>query len=238
MPFKQGKHVFVEKPLAVNSGQVAAIEKQLRKGSKGLLMVGFNRRFAPLAVMLASFLSGRTEPLHAHYRINAGYLPLDHWVQDPALGGRLIGEACHFLDIITFLVGAAPASVSAHALPDNGRYREDNASMTFTFPDGSIGVVDYLSNGDPSLPKERLDVFCGGKVAVLDDFRSLETREAGNRKLFRAAQDKGWTDEWKVFTRAIREGGEPPIPYPQLIGVTKAMLAAVQSIRTAQAVPI
>ena len=159
-------------------------------------------------------------------------------MQDPALGGRLIGEACHFLDIITFLVGTAPASVSAHALPDNGRYREDNASMTFTFPDGSLGVVDYLSNGDPSFPKERLDVFCGGKVAVLDDFRSLETREGGNRKLFRAAQDKGWTDEWRVFTRAIRESGEPPIIYPQLIGVTKAMLAAVQSIRTGQAVSI
>jgi predicted dehydrogenase len=235
---RQDKQVFVEKPLAVNSSQVAAIEKQLRKGSKGLLMVGFNRRFSPLAVMLASFLSGGSEPLHAHYRVNAGYLPLDHWVQDPALGGRLIGEACHFLDLITFLVGSAPVSVSAHALPDNGRYREDNASMTFTFPDGSIGVVDYLSNGDPSLPKERLDVFCGGKVAVLDDFRSLETREGGNRKLFRSAQDKGWTDEWKVFARAVREGREPPIPYPQLIGVTKAMLAAVQSIRTGQAISI
>ena len=232
----RGKHVFVEKPLAVNSGQLAAIEKQLRKAGKGVLMIGFNRRFSPLAVMLASFLSGRTEPLHAHYRINAGYLPLDHWVQDPALGGRLIGEACHFLDLITFLVGDAPASVSAHALPDNGRYREDNASMTFTFPDGSIGVVDYLSNGDPSFPKERLDVFCGGKVAVLDDFRSLETREGGNRKLLKAAQDKGWTDEWRVFTRAIQEGGEPPIPYRQLIGVTKAMLAAVKSIRTSQVV--
>jgi predicted dehydrogenase len=235
---RQDKHVFVEKPLAVSSGQIAAIEKQLRKGSKGLLMVGFNRRFSPLAVMLASFLSGRTEPLHAHYRVNAGYLPLDHWVQDPALGGRLVGEACHFLDMITFLAGAAPVSVSAYALPDNGRYREDNASMTFTFPDGSIGIVDYLSNGDPSFPKERLDVFCGGKIAVLDDFRSLETREGGNRKLFKAAQDKGWTDEWKVFTRAIREGGAPPIPYPQLIGVTKAMLAAVQSIRKGQAVSI
>jgi predicted dehydrogenase/threonine dehydrogenase-like Zn-dependent dehydrogenase len=235
---RQGRHVFVEKPLAVSSGQVSAIEKQLRKGNTGLLMVGFNRRFSPLAAMLASFLAGRTEPLHAHYRINAGYLPLDHWVQDPALGGRLIGEACHFLDMITFLVGAAPASVSAHALPDNGRYREDNASMTFTFPDGSIGVVDYLSNGDPSFPKERLDVFCGGRIAVLDDFRSLETREGGNRKLFRAAQDKGWTDEWKVFTRAIREGGEPPIRYQQLVGVTKAMLAAVESIRTGQAVAI
>lgn len=235
---KRGKHVFVEKPLAVNWKQMTAIEKHLRTARHGLLMVGFNRRFSPLALMLASFIAGRAEPLHAHYRINAGYLPAGHWVQDPALGGRLIGEACHFVDLITFLVGAAPVSVSAHALPDNGRYCEDNASMTFTYPDGSIGIVDYLANGDPSFPKERLDVFCGGKVAVLDDYRSLETREGGNRKLFRAPQDKGWTDEWKVFARAIQAGAEPPIAYPQLIGVTRAMLAAVQSIRSGQPVSI
>jgi predicted dehydrogenase len=102
----------------------------------------------PLAQQLYASLSTLHEPKHIHYRINAGPIPLNHWTQDPALGGgRIIGEACHFVDLITFLVGAPPISVTAHALPDGGKYREDNVSMTFTFPDGSLGVVDYLANG-------------------------------------------------------------------------------------------
>src|SRR6185369_15584045 len=106
----------------------------------GLLTVGFNRRFAPLAQQLASFLAARTEPLYMHYRINAGSLPLTHWTQDEQQGGgRIIGEACHFVDFPTFLAGAAPLAVRAQALPGAGKYREDNVSMTFTFPDGSLG---------------------------------------------------------------------------------------------------
>jgi predicted dehydrogenase len=128
--------------------------------------------------------------------------------------------------------------VNAYALPDHGKYREDNVSMTFAFPDGSIGVVDYLANGDKSFPKERVEVFCGGQIAVLDDFVLLTTVKDGNKKEVKGAQNKGWVDEWKVFARAIREGGEPPIPYEQLIGVTKATFAAVESIRTQQIVKI
>jgi predicted dehydrogenase len=228
---KAGKNVFVEKPLAINNGQLAAVTKQLLKTESCLLTVGFNRRFSPLGQILAAFLTGRVEALHAHYRVNAGYLPLNHWTQNPGSGGRIIGEACHFVDFITFLVGAPPSSVSALALPDGGKYREDNVSMTFGFPDGSIGVVDYLSNGDRSFPKERLEVFCAEKVAVLDDFRSLEMLEGGRRKEIRAAQDKGWVNELRAFAKAIREGGEPPIPYEQLIGVTRATFEAVQALR-------
>ncbi|GAB4421751.1 MAG: bi-domain-containing oxidoreductase [Anaerolineales bacterium] len=226
-----GKHVFVEKPLAINSDQLAAISERITHHAS-LLTVGFNRRFAPLAKTLASRLAERTEPLHAHYRVNAGYIPLDHWTQNPAIGGgRIIGEGCHFIDFITFLVGAAPVSVSAVALPDNGKYREDNVSMTFTFPDGSIGVVDYLANGDKSFPKERVEVFCGGQIAVLDDFRRLEMVKDGRKQAIKSAQDKGWKDEWISFAKAICEGGAPPIPYEQLIGVTQASFAAVESVR-------
>ncbi|MGA7192731.1 MAG: bi-domain-containing oxidoreductase [Anaerolineales bacterium] len=235
---KAGKNVFVEKPLAINSVQLLAISKQL-KASQSLLTVGFNRRFAPLAQQLSDFYKDHSEPLHVHYRVNAGYIPLNHWTQDPALGGgRIIGEACHFIDFITFLIGASPVSVTAHALPDNGKYREDNVSMTFTFPDGSIGVVDYLANGDKSFPKERVEVFCDGKIAVLDDFRALELVEYGNRKTIKAAQDKGWKNEMIAFAKVIREGGQPPIPYEQLIGVTKATFAAVESIRIGNEVDI
>lgn len=110
--------------------------------------------------------------------------------------------------------------------------------MTFTFADGSLGVVDYLANGDKSFPKERVEIFCGGQIAVLDDFVSLQTMEAGRKKEERMAQDKGWVNEWKAFTRAIHEGGAPPIPYEQLLGVTRATFAAVESLRTSAPVKI
>jgi len=227
-----GKNVFVEKPLALNSDQLSEISEMLTADGCPLMAVGFNRRFAPLTLKLAEFLKGRNEAIYAHYRVNAGYIPLNHWTHDPEQGGgRIIGEGCHFIDFFTFLVGAAPVSVSAVALPDKGKYHEDNVSMTFTFPDGSVGVVDYLANGDKSFPKERVEVFCGGKIAVLDDFRKLEMIHDGKRKTVKSAQDKGWKDEWVTFAQAIREGGEPPIPYEQLVGVTKASFAAVESIR-------
>ena len=236
---KAGKHVFVEKPLAINSTQLSAISKQLKADGCPLIAVGFNRRFAPLAQSLSSFFFHRNEPMHVHYRVNAGAIPLNHWTQDPGVGGgRIIGEGCHFVDFITFLVGVAPISVTAHALPDGGKYREDNVSMTFTFPDGSIGIVDYLANGDKSFPKERVEVFYGGQVAMLDDFVSLQTVKDGKKKEVKSAQNKGWVDEWKVFAKSIREGGEPPIPYEQLIGVTKSTFAAVESLRKQETIKL
>ncbi len=247
-----GKHVFVEKPLAINEGGLEKVRAALKMegGTKtktkglaaplpGLLTVGFNRRFAPLAVKLQEFLAERSEPLHAHYRVNAGYLPTSHWTQDPDQGGgRVIGEGCHFVDFLTFLAGAAPVSVSAKSLPDAGKYRGDILSMTFTFPDGSIGVVDYLANGDKSFPKERVEVFCGGDVAVLDDFRALETVRDGKRSTARMEQDKGWAGEWAAFVTAIRSSGEAPIPYEQLVGVTRATFAAMESMRAGRTISI
>ncbi|HEX9838726.1 MAG TPA: bi-domain-containing oxidoreductase [Anaerolineales bacterium] len=235
-----GKHVFVEKPLAIDREQLSVISKQLQKTDNCLLMTGFNRRFSPLAQSLYSLISNLHEPKYIHYRINAGAIPLNHWTQDPEIGGgRIIGEASHFVDFITFLVGDSPISVTAHALPDNGKYREDNVSMTFAFPDGSIGVVDYLANGDKSFPKERVEVFCGGMVAVLDDFRVLQIVRDGEKKEERlSAQDKGWVNEWKVFAKAVREGGAPPIPYEQLIGVTEATFGALESLREAKTIRV
>ncbi|MGC8855998.1 MAG: bi-domain-containing oxidoreductase [Anaerolineae bacterium] len=228
-----GKHVFVEKPLALNEAQLAKLSEQLRQENQPLLMVGFNRRFAPLARTLFTFLSPRHEPLYAHYRVNAGYIPANHWVHDPAQGGgRIIGEACHFIDFLTFLVGAPPNTVAAHALPDVGKYQQDNVSITLTFPDGSIGIVDYLANGDKSLPKERLEVFCEGKVAILDDFRKLEMIAAGTRKTEKRPQDKGWRNEMVAFFEAIEKGGPPPIPYDHLLAVTKATFAVLTSIQS------
>ena len=116
-------------------------------------------------------------------------------------------------------------------MPDNGKYHQDNVSITFNFTDGSVGVVDYLANGDKSFPKERVEVFCGGKIAILDDFRRLDMIHDGRRKTIKGRQDKGWKDEWVEFAKVICEGGEPPIPYEQLVSVTKASFAAIESIR-------
>jgi predicted dehydrogenase/threonine dehydrogenase-like Zn-dependent dehydrogenase len=235
-----GKHVFVEKPLAIDEAQLEMVSAQLQRSDGCLLLAGFNRRFSPLAQKLQASLVNRQEPLYAHYRVNAGYIPLNHWTQDPdAGGGRIIGEGCHFVDLITFLVGAAPISVHARALPDGGKYKEDNVSMTLTFPDGSLGVVDYLANGDKAFPKERVEVFCGGQIAVLDDYRSLVITKDGRKRQTRlSAQDKGWKNEMETFANAIRQGAPPPIPYEQLIGVTKATFSAVESLRSGLPVDI
>jgi predicted dehydrogenase len=253
-----GKHVFCEKPLALNSEQLSAISKSVGQYSESseqptaslntdlqntgpLLMVGFNRRFAPLAQRLKAFVDERKEPLIAHYRVNAGTIPLTHWVHDPAQGGgRIIGEGCHFVDFLTFLVGNPPSAVFARALPDAGRYREDNAILTFTFPDGSIGTVSYLANGDKAFPKERVEVFAAGHVAVLDDFRSLEMVNDGRRQVIRSRlrQDKGHRAEWEAFTAAVAAGGPSPIPYEHLFGVAQAMLAAVEALRSGETTAI
>ncbi|MFN3741073.1 MAG: bi-domain-containing oxidoreductase [Anaerolineales bacterium] len=227
---ERGKHVFVEKPLAVDETQLEEIAQALAQ-AQTLLMVGFNRRFAPLAQRLKELLACCHEPLFAHYRVNAGYLPPEHWLHHPQQGGgRLIGEACHFIDFLTFLVGSVPELVSVSALPDGGKYRRDNFTLTLRFADGSLAVLDYLANGDRSYPKERLEVFCSGAIAVLDDFRRLEWFRDGQRRVYRLRQDKGWHSEWEAFLRAIRAGGPPPIPYEQLIGVTHLTIQAAREI--------
>jgi predicted dehydrogenase len=136
------------------------------------------------------------------------------------------------VDFLAFLVGAPPSAVSAQALPDGGRYRQDNVALTFTFPDGSLGTVSYLANGDKSFPKERVEVFCGGRIAVLDDFRSLALVHDGRQQVTRARlrQDKGHRGIWEAFAAAIEMGGPPPIPYEHLFGVTEATFAAVEAL--------
>ena len=252
---RTGKHVFCEKPLAINETELNEIEQLMHvereNGEENnspitpirypLLTVGFNRRFAPLARRMKDFLTNCPEPLVAHYRVNAGYLPLDHWLHDPDQGGgRIIGEGCHFVDFLTFLVGESPTAVTACALPECGRYREDNVVMTLSFPDGSLGTISYLANGDKSFPKERIEAFCAGRVAVLNDFRTLETISDGKRRTLRARlrQDKGHRAEWEAFSNAILSGGPPPIPYEQLFSVTRATFAAVQSLRNREKVSI
>ncbi len=257
---KAGKHVFCEKPLAIKPEEVDEIVEVIgeisQRGDQGrgdrgsdspslvpypVLMIGFNRRFAPLARKLKAFIDQRQEPLVAYYRVNAGYLPPEHWLHDPRQGGgRIIGEGCHFIDFLTFLVGDTPSSVTAQGLPDGGRYREDNVILNFTFPDGSIGSIAYLANGDKAFPKERVEVFAGGRVGVLDDYRFLELMHNGKRKTERSRlrQDKGHRAEWEVFAEFVMAGGKPPIPYEQIFGVTYATFATVEALRTEERIKI
>lgn len=246
-----GKNVFCEKPLAISEDELKEIVSalgyadttgpQMETGPRPMLMVGFNRRFASLAQELYSVFADRAEPLVAQYRVNAGYLTLKHWLHDPNQGGgRIVGEGCHFIDFLTYLVGDPPESVTTHGLPDQDRYRQDNILMTFSYPDGSLGTVSYLANGDRGFPKERIEVFSGGRVGVLDDFRFLELVHNGRRRVIRSRlrQDKGHQAEWRAFVQALKSGGPPPIPYEHIVGVTRASFAAVESLKRRQSVKI
>ena len=238
-----GKHVFCEKPLAITIQGLEDVFEilEILPDRNQMLMVGFNRRFAPFSQQIKTFLGARYEPLMANYRVNAGYLPEGHWLHDITQGGgRIIGEGCHFIDYLTFLVGEPPSSVAAIALPDGGRYQEDNVHLTLTFPDGSIGTIDYLANGDKAFAKERLEVFYAGRVAVLDDFRTLELVQNGKRKISRSRlrQDKGHRAEWQAFQSAVHNNGPLPIPYNQLYGVSLAAILAVESLKSGETVSI
>jgi len=234
---RSGKHVYCEKPLALKEEELEEIEAILQTDGAPRLMVGFNRRFAPLAGQLRAALLRRSEPLMAHYRVNAGFLPPTHWTHDPETGGgRMVGEGCHFIDFLTYLVGQPPAGIEVHALPDVGIYHQDNVLVTLTFPDGSVGTLAYLANGDRAVPKERLEIFCGGMVAILDDFRQLEITLKGRRTVTRLpfGQDKGHRAAWSAFVESIRNGGLPPIPYDQLLAVSRAAIQAQAKLSGAQ----
>ena len=232
---QNNKAVYCEKPLALNNSQLNEIESVLNNPGCPLLTVGFNRRFAPMAVQLAEFFHERTEPMMINYRVNAGFLPLTHWLHDPEQGGgRIIGEGCHFIDFITFLVGNSPVSVSGLALPDNGKYKQDNVILTLKYPDGSIGTVTYLANGNKNSGKERVEVFSGGKIGILDDFRVLDLITEGSKHSFhsRLRQDKGHAAAWSAFLDSVSTGKNAPIPYDQLLATTRASFAAVESLQT------
>ena len=227
------KPVLVEKPLAVNREQLEEIRSvyQAAKAPAPFLMVGYNRRFAPFTESLRELFAGRREPMVVSVRVNAGYIPPDHWVQQNSSGGgRIVGELCHFVDWARCVVGCRIVSVAANALPDGARYNRDNVVATLTFLDGSIANISYLANGDRSVPKEQFEVFCEGKVGRITDFCTLELARAGKTRRSKAGQDKGHQREIELTVDAMRRGGFSPIPFEELMEVSEATLAIEEAI--------
>jgi predicted dehydrogenase/threonine dehydrogenase-like Zn-dependent dehydrogenase len=229
-----GKDVFVEKPLALDQAELlTVVEAQRRTGRR--LMVGFNRRFAPMVEEMRVFLAGRQRPLVATYRVNAGAIPPSHWTQDKAVGGgRIIGEACHFIDLLQWLIGSPPSRVYTQAAVAGGRPIDDEVVISISFADGSVGTVLYTAGGDRSFGKERIEAYSDGRVAVLDDFRSLELVGSGRRtrRRERLRPDKGHRGEWQKLVEATLTGAPTPIPLTDLVAAHLAAYAAVESLHS------
>ena len=233
---RAGKSVFVEKPLAMTREELAEVLAAHHGG--GRLMVGFNRRFAPATDKVLEVFHGHAEPLVINYRVNAGYLPPTHWLQDPVFGGgRVIGEACHFIDWMRYLVGAPITSASASATANGGVYSNDNIAVQLRFQDGSLGNLLYVANGDTGLPKEYVEVFGQRSAAVIDDYRVVRRYVKGREDVQKlGSQDKGHRTQMARVVEALRSGGEMPIPAPQLFEVTEATFAVLDSIASGQPV--
>jgi predicted dehydrogenase/threonine dehydrogenase-like Zn-dependent dehydrogenase len=225
-----GKHVFVEKPLALREDDLARIGEAARSAGR-MVMVGFNRRFAPQVQKMHELLAGAPGPKSLVMTINAGAIPAAHWTQDREVGGgRLVGEGCHFVDLLRFLTGAP---IVAHSVSVMDTPTRDSATITLRFAEGSLGTIVYLANGSKVFPKERLEAFAGGRVLQLDNFRRLTGFGwPGFAKLNLWRQDKGQVACTRAFIEAVRSGGPSPIPLAELLEVSRVSIALEEEARS------
>ncbi|NWE75340.1 bi-domain-containing oxidoreductase [Pseudomonas yamanorum] len=234
-----GKHVFVEKPLAIESQDLATVEEAYRKaveqGLKPHLMVGFNRRFSPQVQKMKALLSAVKEPKSFIMTMNAGAIPANHWTQDPSVGGgRIIGEACHFIDLMRFLAGSKIVSIQARRMGDTPAVAitEDKAAITLGFEDGSFGTIHYLANGASSFPKERVEVFAAGRVLQLDNFRKLKGFGwPGFSKQNLWKQNKGQSECAAAFLAAVQNGAVTPITSDEIFEVARVSIEVARILR-------
>ena len=253
------KHVFVEKPLALNEEELREIVRAYREANQRIdestnaqtrnskseirkLMVGFNRRFSPFSVATKDFFAGWQEPLVINCRVNAGFIPGDSWVHDPLEGGgRIIGEVCHFVDLIQYLAGVNPVRVYAETPSTSGAYRaSDNVVISLKLADGAVATITYTAAGDKGFPRERIEVFGGGTVAVIDNFKSATFVRAGKTRRMRKwwSVDRGHQTEMEAFVSAIRNGREMPVPFEDYVSTTLTTFMIEESLVKGMPIPV
>jgi predicted dehydrogenase len=235
---ERGKHVFCEKPLCLNEAELQRIE-QAERASAAILMVGFNRRFSPFVTALREYMAFSSEPAAVLYRVNAGAQPPEHWVHhEEDGGGRIIGEACHYLDVAQFLIGSAPVRVHATALRGAcpGRTYYDTVSLVVSYADGSTATIVFVANGDTGFPKEYLEMHRADSTAILENYRVLRGKGPQGRLRKRSfSQQKGFVEEARAF-RAGCLSGQAPIAMAEMATVTRLTFAAMESLATGEPV--
>jgi hypothetical protein len=226
-----GKNVFCEKPLALTLDEVIKVEEAVRKSEGLILMVGFNRRFSPHIIKIKSSIKSSLAPKSFVMTVNAGYIPKDHWTQDPNVGGgRVVGEVCHFIDLLCFLSGSVVVDWYANTL---GEPSDDTVTVTLLFKDGSIGTIHYLTNGNSRFQKERLEIFCDGKIYQLNNYKKLNIFGGAVNRCFRLLmQDKGQNACVHAFIDSVEKGYPSPIPIEEIIATTKLSIAIANKIRS------
>lgn len=233
-----GKHVFVEKPLVISEEELQEVMQAHHISGKSV-MVGFNRRFSPFMQKAKSLLGSLQEPVNIIINANAGFIPASHWTQNMAVGGgRIIGEACHFIDLAAFLAGSEIDRVTASALGKHPAENADNVSILLKCKNGSQGVVNYFANGHKAYSKERIEIYSQGRTLILDNFRKMEGFGFRGFSSMRSKQDKGHKAQFEKYIRFLKDGGEPLVTFSQIINSTKASLAAVKSFLAGEPVKI
>jgi len=236
-----GKHTFVEKPLAMNEEDLDSVIAAARV-STGNLMVGYNRRFSPSARQAKEFFTGRQAPLSILYRVNAGRIAGNSWIQDPTEGGgRIVGEVCHFLDLMNFLTGSMAARVFAQSITSRMAdvTDDDSVLISLKFADGSNGTIAYIAEGDNSLPKERVEIYVGRKTFVIDDFRRASMHSGGKESVKKLlGQDKGQAEQMRAVCECVISGGDAPIAIDDLAATTRTTFRILDSLRTGEAMDV
>ena len=227
-----GKNVFVEKPLALNEDELNQIINVYKTSGK-TLTVGFNRRFAPLAIQMKKALGAADTPMNIIATMNAGFIPSKVWVHDMEIGGgRIIGEACHFIDLISYLAGSKVKSVCMNSMGIESKENTDNASILLKYENGTNAVINYFSNGSKSYSKERVEVFHQDRTLIMDNWRKLKGFGFKNFNSASSSQDKGHQNQFNLLINAVQNGGNQIIPLDEIVNTTKASFAAIESLKT------
>lgn len=226
---KQNKHVFVEKPLALNKAELDELIAAVNQ-SKGSITVGFNRRFSPHSLKIKQHIG--TGPMNIIATMNAGFIPADVWVQDFKIGGgRIIGEACHFIDLCSYFTGSKVISVCMNSMGSNPADNTDNASILMKYEDGSNAVINYFANGSKTYSKERVEIYSQGRTVVMDNFRKTEAYGFKGFSGLKTSLDKGHKNQFNSVIKKVQQGGEPLISFDSLINTSLATFAAIESLK-------